>query len=779
MIKRIISALLCTALIPIAVTAADEISIKDIAADRSHSSSSKSSYDPDELAGDILDAIKEETHPYILFGDEDIPTLRQKVNQGLSKKAYERVLATANGYLSHNISVVKGANGITGRKLQCYVTYLAMAGVISGETKYFEKAVQLTESAAKNGSVEVYSSINGALAIGDFGHAYAMAYDWLYEYMTEEQRALVKAEMEEIGEWIFVNSAEVDTWGSQLDSRKAWNWNAVTHGALGLIALSLGDKSEWLSLAIRRATDYYDFAVDNTGAAMEGLHYVGYGLNSLVPFDGAIQRLTGVELMDDYPEMQAMPEWSLLYMTYPYGGDQAAIGQGDKMANTKATYYIINRYSQAYELYGFYNTYGLFDGNGFKAEYEGDGWAYPALIIFEDQYLAPKAPTEESHPTTKLFDKGLVISRDSWDKNASMVTFTCGVGFAGCWNHPDDNTFTFAAKGDRFIIDLGANKKLSSDHNTVMIDGVGMNYEGGSTMIIGKMNECKLLKNGNLYVSGDNKDSYWKTQLKNSSRQLVFGGGEAPFVLIYDVMRRDANQHEYSINFYTAPSNKIEVLEDGAYARITGTDKDNICYVIPMSTQQVTVEASSGANMITTKTTATMLSQATLFIFEEPDGKFPDVSYNFSGKVCTVKITRTLNGELVTETYTFNMDEMTNFTTTEDLPEDTEPETSAPETSAPEETTLPEETTSPSENTTASENSDASETDAKESAEATQPVETQGESKESAGAESSDTEPQVNNNGCGAFAGGTTAAVTAAAAATVLQKKKKRKSINK
>ena len=729
MSKKALSIILAVLMILSACTVSISASIKDIATNDKHVSESKSSVDHAALANTLTDSLSEKQHPYILYTDEDIPVFKEKIKSGLSKKAYERVIMTADSYLNKGISVKTGANGIVGRQLQAYVTYLATASALTGDAKYAQKAIELVTTAASQGNADIYLSINGALCISDFGHAYALAYDCLYEYMDESQRAAIEAEMIEIGTWIYEESVPTDTWGSQLDRRKAWNWNAVTHGALGLIALSLGDKADWLALSLRRATDYYDFAVDDTGAAMEGLHYLGYGLNSLVPFDAAIYRLTGIELMDDYPELQLMPAWSTLYMTLPQGNAQASIGQGSKMDNHAAPFYIINRYSLSEELWGFYNTYDLWDDKPFVADYEGNGWNCPAIIFYEDQSLTPIKPTEEEYPLIKEFDKGLVIARDSWDSDASMVTFTCGVGFSGCWNHPDDNTFTFSAKGDKYIIDLGAGKLTSEEHNVVLVDGVGMSYEGGAITRPGDLQEVTILENGNLYVRGDNVASYWKNEIKISARHLVYGDGETPFVLIYDNMRKDAAEHDFSINFYTDPNATVEVSDNARYATITGANSGEVCYVIPMADEFVFVEAekANGNNRITTQTTISAFAQATLFIMAEPDGSMPEVDYELIGKNFSVTITRTHNGEKVTETYVFGTDRFISFDTDEVLdvtPPTVDTESSETVTETETETNT-EATTDSSEVTDTSAETEASEeTETETKAETTEKAET-------------------------------------------------------
>ena len=81
----------------------------------------------------------------------------------------------------------------------------------------------------------------------------------------------------------------------------------------------------------------------------------------------------------------------------------------------------------------------------------------------------------------------------------------------------------------------------------------------------------------------------------------------------------------------------------------------------------------------------------------EPDGEMPEIEWSTEGKNMTVTITRTVNGQKETETYTLGLESLVDFTTTQkiEIPvETTETEeivvvetTEAPEIIEPQETT--------------------------------------------------------------------------------------------
>ena len=604
------------------------------------------------LAKELLSAAAGKKHPYMLFSEEDIPSLRKKTDSGVSKKAFSRMRSTADVYLSKSGVLTPSLHPAIGRYFQSRFAYLSLTGVITGDGKYSDKATSMAVEAIESGNMDMYYKFNNALSVGDFAHAYALAYDLLYDRFTEEQRAALRRTMEELGEWIYTNSPIINTWGSPEPRRQAWNWNVIAHGALGLVALSLGDHEDWLALAIERLLGYCRYAVDSTGAAMEGLHYVGFALNTLTPFDLAVNRLVGVELMDSFPAMQSLPYWSM-HMTIPTGGGQAAIGQGNEIGNASATYYIINRYKQADALHGWLNTYNLLGDGEFSPEYEGNGWSIPAIILFEDQSLTPELP-DGNQPLVRSFAKGIVTARDGWEKDSSMATFTCGYGYAGCWNHPDDTSFTFYANGESFVIDLGANKKASAEHNVILVDGEGMDYIAGATMVIGKTEQNSIIEGGELYLRGNNTDSYVKlAQLENNVRHMIYCGGNTPFVIIYDVAKKKGN-HTYSVNFYTQADNEIVIPDGGSYAKIVGKNTGNHCFAIPYSQSSVRIEKTPTFNGVSTSAEAIDVHrQATVFVSTDKDQP-PKVDFSLEDGKMTVSLTLEENGKSVTKCYTFS-----------------------------------------------------------------------------------------------------------------------------
>ena len=296
----------------------------------------------------------------------------------------------------------------------------------------------------------------------------------------------------------------------------------------------------------------------------------------------------------------------------------------------------------------------MHNGGEFVDDYAGNGFNAPNIIFFEDQSLTPQAPIAEL-PLVTSYDKGLVIAKDGWQENSSMMTFFSGWGYQGCWNHPDNNTFTFFAKGESFVIDLGANYKTSLEHNIVQVDGVGF-YYNAPDMIVGSINANKSLTNGALYLKGVNSDSYRDTTLTESTRQMIYMGGQTPYVIAFDYVYAGTSSHTYTTNFFTDFSSTISI-ENGR-AKIVGANTGAEALVYALSTDSASLSTAKTDKTLALVTTnnAVTHKQATVFITKMPNGKEPTVTKNIVNGNLQVSVSYINNNTETTDTYTFYSD---------------------------------------------------------------------------------------------------------------------------
>jgi hypothetical protein len=152
-------------------------------------------------------------------------------------------------------------------------------------------------------------------------------------------------------------------------------------------------------------------------------------------------------------------------------------------------------------------------------------------------------------PLTRTFsDVGLVCARSSWTPAATFFVFKCGapsgqkahaLGHAlhrahgwdvvkGGHAHPDENSFIFVRGQDYLAVDEGySQKKQSSQHNTVLVDGRGQYNEGVYNVSAGvdwagKLEES-FVTDVVIYARGEAASAYDPSlKLTRFTRQALF-----------------------------------------------------------------------------------------------------------------------------------------------------------------------------------------------------------------------------------------------------------------
>lgn len=589
------------------------------------------------MKGETVDIIttidKDAEHPNLLFSIEDVPVLREKIKTGIAGGAFDVLKTTASSFLGTGTTKYQFQDAIAGRAFTTQVLELAMTGYLTGDEVYIKKAIDILCAAAEQSDVNDFVRFNGALAVGDVAHGYAVGYDWLAPFMTDKQRELVKGEIESFGTWLYENSY-TEPWGHDERRRYAWNWNGVTHGALGLCALVLGDKEEWLDRAIERGRGYFEYSKDATGVSYEGITYMAYGMQNLMPMVAALERRGGPDLLAEAPSARHVPNY-VLWQAVPKGGKVVQINQsGPNLKPSGGVLYIINKFQDAVGLWGWLKLLGPAGDSSFGRDgWLGSGTSLPYVILWSDPDLRPVSPVEAGLGLSAFFERGQVSIRDGWESLDSLVTFTSGEGIQGIWNHGDENSFTFYTLGEEFAIDPGPGKGATSDHNAIVIEGVGQGTDGGATAVQGKIVRAED-RGDAVYVMGDAFQAYARRQpILSATRQLLFGRGPQPYLLIVDDIQRDYGAHDFSWLLHSGVGNQIIIDSDSNQARIIGKERGAVCYVKFLWPSDVSF---SGSSIIPTSDNPKLIATAravnphfvTLLVAVDKGEQPPAVTYD-------------------------------------------------------------------------------------------------------------------------------------------------------
>lgn len=526
-------------------------------------------------------------HPSLFFDAGDVPRLQEKVQGGgWIPEANALLLSRADEYMEvptdpYPYTGNHNGRGTVGRALEKKTGILAFAGYLTGDEKYFRKAVDMVVSAALQSDPTDEKVWVTHLQVGDGARGYAVAYDWLYPHMDDGQRKILREEIRKFGELLYGCNT---CWGKPASGVSSCNHNAVHFGALGLCALVLGDQPQWQARATQRIRDYFRYAMDSTGYFTEGHGYANYGLLGALPYAAALRRAGGPGLVAEQPFMEKMTDqfcWKLL----PGGGKMLAMNDNpEDLGNAGMLIYSISRYNQPEAMWCWLKavgesgdqTYGI-GVNG----YQGDGLSVPYAITWADPKLKPVNPVKSGKELSHRFSSGRVFARDSWDDPlGTLVSFTSGVDYHRGHNHQDENAFTFHAKGEAFAIDPGYWPKDSGSHNTMLVNGVGQ--IGASRGRIVGYEE----RGDSVYAKGQAAEAYkWPDVLVgNFQRQLLFGRAVQPYLLVVDDMQcEDEAEAKYSWLLHTDRENAISISKDGKKATLTGKNRGALCDVLFLS----------------------------------------------------------------------------------------------------------------------------------------------------------------------------------------------------
>ncbi|MBT7165133.1 MAG: hypothetical protein HN904_20305, partial [Victivallales bacterium] len=529
----------------------------------------------------------EPVHPALLFDANDIPRLRERVKAGWLKQAFEVMAKRAKGFLEVPTDpypmYARGTNGAAtaGRALNNRVSTLALTGMLTEDPRYCKHAVDTVLAAARQTEVADFVKWNGHLAVGDGAHAYAMAYDWLYPYMTADQRALLRAEIRAFGQWLYDYSAKGRDYGLHNANRLSCNHNAVVHGGLGLCSLALGEHPAWRERAAKYVRGYLKHARDETGYNYEGIGYYAYGSWGSVPFGVAQLRAGEGDIFAGVESLPLIPKY-VLRQILPWGREVIPMNDSPaRLGSSGGLMYLLARYRDRVGLWGWLRLYGA-EGDGLfganPGTYLGDAASIPYTLLFADPSLVPLSPAKAKLPLHAFFEGGRASFRSGWTDLDALATFTCGFDRHRGHNHRDENSFTFFARGERFATDPGYEPRETRAHNTVLVNGMGQASDKGEYDVYGKTVHTEDF--GTAWsITGDATAAFPEAaHVAEARRQFLFVRAATPYLVIADEIETSTDGNaEYTWLLHTDRHNTIRRGEEPNTAIIEGSRRKAVC----------------------------------------------------------------------------------------------------------------------------------------------------------------------------------------------------------
>ncbi|NLW50143.1 MAG: hypothetical protein GXY85_04775 [Candidatus Brocadiaceae bacterium] len=248
-----------------------------------------------------------EPHPRLYVDSEAIERARREPSIPWLRDAARQVAADAQRGArlpdlqwtphSHNGHLIRA------RRMQTRVVTLLVRWFQTGQERFRRAALQCVRQMRdwEYWSWIAWRSGDSApdalfdLSYGENSATLALAYDWLHDTLSDEERALF---LETARKWPFAAGMKharpgATWWFGRTDS----NWNTVCAGGLGMLALAMYEDAdearELLPLVEESVAPYFLFLDETDGAWPEGIGYWNYGMRYAFLYLLSHERATG------------------------------------------------------------------------------------------------------------------------------------------------------------------------------------------------------------------------------------------------------------------------------------------------------------------------------------------------------------------------------------------------------------------------------------------------------------------------------------------------------
>lgn len=420
----------------------------------------------------FLEAQLKKSHPRLLVAPEDFARVKKLARENdLARRWYGRLQDEGRKILGESPCKyrLKGGEGLleVSRTVLRRVYVLALLQRVEGGSRYLQRLWQEVNAAAGFADWHPEHFLDTA----EMTHAFAIAYDWLYDSWTPEQRAVLAQAIRDKGlqpGLLAYQGAEKISWWVQ----SPYNWNPVCNGGLGLGALAVWQ--EYPELATRVLQEALrslpramaKFAPD--GGGYEGPLYWGYATFYTTLLTAALETAAGRSFHLAESPGFAPTGFFPLYVTGPRDRTFNYADADDQMHWTAHLFWLARKFQQP--------VFAWYTRQATKA--------HPLdLLWFEAK--AP-SPREAGLPLDRYF-QGVEVAtfRSGWDDpKALFVGFKAGDNRAG-HSHLDLGSFVLEALGQRWALDLGGDDYgLPGYFDQLRWDYYRLRAEGHNTLVL-------------------------------------------------------------------------------------------------------------------------------------------------------------------------------------------------------------------------------------------------------------------------------------------------------
>lgn len=427
--------------------------------------------------GDSLLQHLRKEHPRLIATGNDFKRIAAERNtDAYVRDAFQQLYRKGESILGEPVCTYTIPDGLrllyTSRQVLERVSVLGFLYRTTGEERFAARAWQELSAAA------AFPDWNPRhfLDVGEMTFAFAIGYDWLFDYFDKDRKNVVRSAIIEKGlSRALLAYNELATYDKRWWVNAPHNWNMVCNGGIGTGALAIADEEPGLcSFILKNVLKQLPQAMQHfapDGAWSEGPLYWGYGTKYSVAIIASLESALGNDFglsgISGFARTGLFP----LYMTGPLSRSFNYADAVDEPIMNTQLFWFAKRFQQP-QVAKF--LYALKPADPFALL-----WYDPSLMRSADQ-LPPDAYFRTAEAAA---------IRSSWnDSNAVFVAFKAGDNKV-THSHLDEGSFVLDALGQRWILDLGPDDYnipgyFSAGKNGQRWEYYRMRSEGHNTLVI-------------------------------------------------------------------------------------------------------------------------------------------------------------------------------------------------------------------------------------------------------------------------------------------------------
>ncbi len=487
------------------------------------------------------------THPRMMMSDERFRAIRENLRSSdpdpVYQKILDRIVQQSDLFLTQKATGYEIRDGIrllyVSQEIRQKVLTLAVTYQLTLDERYAERAWLEMYNAACFVDWHPYHFLD----TGEMTAALAFGYDWLYNWLDEGQRKIIREAIVENGFKPLIDDYDDNprerTWNWR-GGNPVNNWRFIAGGGVAIGAIAIADELEGEDLNmcerilsqslldIRPALSLFAPA----GAYPEGLGYWGYAMQYFTTHIGSLMSSAGSDFgYTDVPGIRKTTDF-----VYALNGSTSVFNYGDAEYTTSLIRPQVMFFADRFGNYSaatprikkilggdieiedlLYYKPEFNEGNNLRirAWYDAVGKLIACRTSLEDSELSSEgldvsgavyskmyllSSGENLTPLSKAVDVSLdaklssaqteldaylensevFAARSGWTRNDTYVAMQCGDNFAD-HGHYDMGVFVMDAMGENFFSELGADSYNLPGYES---DAYRCRAEGHNTIVI-------------------------------------------------------------------------------------------------------------------------------------------------------------------------------------------------------------------------------------------------------------------------------------------------------